>query len=101
MKADQENKWQPITTAPIDGTPFLGLSGWSIATYRITDRPETQKEITTGWWIFKKRKTVVEPAKGYYIEHIVDGGDVTLIMYGRFMRPVTHWMPLPLPPSDK
>ena len=62
--------WQPIETAPKDGTRILMFC------------PNEQKEINVGW---------IAPAG-----IIAFGGSFQYDLRG----PVTHWMPLPAPPEE-
>jgi hypothetical protein len=75
------NGWQPIETAPRDGTWILALSPRSLPVCQVVRwevehpshaRPEFQNNYAM--WA------------GYYEAH------------GPFDGPVTHWMPLPEPP---
>ena len=90
--------WQPIETAPRDGYPFLGLSGWSISTYRIVEKDDETRIERKGVWPFRRDVVTVKQG-GLFIENIADGGNVTVVLHGRFGAPVTHWMPLPAPPE--
>jgi hypothetical protein len=90
--------WQPIETAPRDGTPFLALCGWSVSTCRVEERAEKRETSVSGFWPFRKTVERVEPG-GLFLEHISDGGHVTNVFHSRFGMPATHWMPLPPPPE--
>jgi len=71
------SKWQPIETAPKDGTYILllGDSGYTTTPHRVA----------VGCWI--------EGYRDFWINHsndaFTDDGE-----------PPTHWMPLPEPPDD-
>lgn len=69
--------WQPIETAPKDGTRILA--------YDIKDAEDTQPQIAL--WLAHAE----EP--GWYIslDHQAMNGDL--------WNPPTHWMPLPEPPQ--
>jgi hypothetical protein len=69
--------WQPIETAPMDGTHVILF--WPF----VTD----DGLVTSGRWYEPDRhnKTV----DGYWYSDIVNGGAT----------PPTHWMPLPPPPQ--
>jgi len=78
--------WQPIETAPKDGTQIMLTNG---------------KDVAQGWWehqepyIREQRDT-----EGHYIdqqEH--DGFDGWLDCEGGMQPDPTHWMPLPAAPS--
>jgi hypothetical protein len=70
------SEWQPIETAPKDGTRILG--------YDATDADDTQPQIVC--WLG------IPDKPGWYItfDHTPCNGDV--------WKPPTHWMPLPQPP---
>lgn len=79
--------WQPISTAPKDGTHIILSNGLSVA---------------EGWWehvdAYIREKRDLE---GRYIdqdEH--DGFDGWLDCGGGMQPDPTHWMPLPPPPKD-
>lgn len=69
--AEEEEKWQPISSAPKDATAVL-LSGWCL------DDPKYGRWVGTG--VFKY---------GRWQNDDVDDS----VLY-----PPTHWMPLPKPP---
>lgn len=72
-------EWQPIETAPKDGTPvLLYFNGW--------DRPTARPTVYVGTW------TTDFDGDG---EWYIDWGDLTQYHIG----PMTHWMPLPPPPA--
>lgn len=72
----EDMTWQPIETAPRDGTAALvwnkGCRHW-VAAFRLPVRGEPQNE-------------------SHYVHEWRDGG-------GRWATP-THWMPLPPPPPQ-
>ena len=92
--------WQPIETAPDDGSLFLGLCGRTVSTWWIVERTEKKKPVTTGIWPFRKMLETVEQEAGLYLENVTDGGGIFYISAGRRLglNP-THWMPLPEPPA--
>lgn len=63
-------QWQPIETAPKDGTRIL-----------------------LGW----KGASVMPQAIARWL---TDGWSIDSPLAGRFVRPPTHWQPLPLPPKE-
>jgi hypothetical protein len=75
----EATQWQPIETAPHDGTDIL-LTTWGADGYG---------EIDVGSW-------------GFIEKSDWDGSDVIgwLSNYGRIEEP-THWMALPVPPENK
>lgn len=90
MKDDLTMTWQPIATAPKDGTPVqlwrppAAVGRWSC-------------RIHAKWHAFEDGGVWVWPSEGYYnIE------DTDWIDTGEFFETVdefTHWMPLPPPPE--
>jgi hypothetical protein len=65
------SEWQPIETAPKDGSLFLGWATW----------PE-------------------DPPDFYLCSYSPSLGFSTYDVYENLVTP-THWMPLPLPPSEQ
>ena len=69
--------WQPMATAPKDGTHILvwfPQSGvWEVFMHRF-DQDDTE-----GWWCVSDNKNEPMPLRGWVIQP-------------------THWMPLPAPP---
>lgn len=87
-------EWQPIETAPKDGTPFIGAF-WSI---RWADSHK-KGDIVRCWYqpefdAFISSARVMSLADGYTFE----GGE-TQKLHSPVVEPVTHWMPLPPPPT--
>lgn len=78
--------WQPIDTAPKDGTRFLAYSSTSgkLFVCRWEERP-----LKGGHW------TVYLDGEDGWIYHL--GKDPQWLV----VKPVTHWMPLPEPPNEK
>jgi hypothetical protein len=70
-------QWQPIETAPKDGTRILA--------YEITDADDTQPQIVC--WLDEPDKP------GWYIcfDHTP--------CHGEIWKPPTHWQPIPEPPK--
>ena len=81
------NEWQPIETAPKDGTLVLLWGIWSGEVSGIYN----EKEMHLGYYYVSEFQSLEE--KGF--NWTVTGGD----MYGCRMNP-THWMPLPKPPTN-
>jgi hypothetical protein len=73
------NEWQPIETAPKDGSDILGAWHWS---YTDEDTGETE----SGWCIDKCHWVEDENSTGWRASI-------------NAARP-THWMPLPDPPKE-
>jgi hypothetical protein len=65
--------WEPIETAPRDGTPILVAAG-------------RRYYPMSCWWSEKHQQWVIRESAGR-------------VVYVDF--PLTHWMPLPEPPSDQ
>ena len=90
------SEWQPIETAPKDGTRVIGAF-WSI---RWADS-HRKGEVVTCWWqpecgAFISDARVMTLAEGYTFD---DG--TTQRIHSPTIEPVTHWMPLPPPPADR
>lgn len=79
------SEWQPIETAPKDGTVVLLFGLWAGEVGGIAQEPQ----IDIGRW------------SGGRSDYGSDGwwGLITGDAYGCWMRP-THWMPLPQPPKE-
>ena len=70
--------WQPIETAPKDGTNILIYGNW---TTDMKGAMNEEKEILIAHWV--------------YDEWFVEGSE----MYAPTVTNATHWMPLPEPPN--
>ncbi len=74
-------EWQPIETAPRDGTRLLLWAAWNdepvIASWCVSRAPYSFEGWSTGW----------QTAGNYDVGYEALMG-------------VTHWMPLPAPPGD-
>lgn len=95
IAAYQAEAWQPIETAPRDGTPIIGAF-WSI---RWADS-HRRGEICRCWYqpefdafISSCRQMTMAP--GYTIN------GKTSELHSPVIEPVTHWMPLPSPPPKE
>ena len=77
--------WQPIETAPKDGTAVLLYGLWQGEINGIADEPTTD----IGYWAGGSSD---EPGNDWWR---ISTGDA----YACWMR-ATHWMPLPEPPND-
>ena len=64
-------KWQPIKTAPKDGTPILVWDGYNITS--------AKWEVDYDWW------EICVPSDGYVDSNCIEP---------------THWQPLPPPPEE-
>ena len=86
-------EWQPIDTAPRDGTPFLlycpGVNDWN----RIVGMPE----IIVGLWHTK----LDTRGPGWFgdLGDVDQGYESTVAYFVREYLSPTHWMPLPEPPK--
>lgn len=87
------SEWQPIETAPKDGTPIIG------AFFNIRWADSHRKHDIVRCWFqpefeaFISSCRLMQMADGYTI----DGASEKL--HSPVIEPVTHWMPLPPPPS--
>jgi hypothetical protein len=75
------SEWQPIETAPKDGTKMLG---W--APHKLINDPKFR--VVTMWWKDTKWRGVGAPAF-----------DWCSTESGSLIGDPTHWMPLPEPPK--
>jgi hypothetical protein len=82
----EQGGWQPIATAPKDGTEVMLSNGVVVA---------------QGHWLHEEsRTTVFRDSDGRYFDHEdSDGFDGWLDWSGGMIPNPTHWRPLPNPPS--
>lgn len=82
----ETEKWQPIETAPKDGTPMLGFGIWMGEISGISKSPVID--------------IIESPAKSVDHDSSAEGwwNCVTGDAYVCWLKP-THWMPLPEPPE--
>lgn len=81
------NEWQPIETAPKDGTIVLL---WS----------RSSDEWATGLWQDVGLPQFFTPVAGMWVRNLYVAHDPTSNPYLPINDP-THWMPLPPPPEPK
>jgi len=79
------SEWQPIETAPKDGT-------WIIVFGGITGDDEEDRSFAVAQWSNLLNGGTTDPR---WMFAWYDGG-----YYGQYYDP-THWMPLPPPPGDE
>jgi hypothetical protein len=79
MRGDSMNEWQPIETAPKDGTRFLAF-------FPLEKNDEYYAQIVIIRWSYYKRWESAEY-----------GGELDY----EFDSQPTHWMPLPNPPKQE
>ena len=92
LKAERERvkeleariEWQPIETAPKDGTRLLTI---------VTKFPNCRPAI--GWWNVIADKWMASDAEDFHTEE-----DWQIELESTFYEP-THWMPLPEPPKER
>lgn len=88
-----DNDWQPIETAPRDGTPLLlyvpGCNSWN--------RKRGMPDIMTGIW----DDGYSQMDAGWYgdLGDIDHGYESTGACFEHIRLSPTHWMPLPKPPE--
>jgi hypothetical protein len=75
--------WQPIETAPQDGTPL----------WLFVDKTRFGKRLLLGWW---DTSYIDEDQPSWTILRKDGSVDFLLDAYGQIP---THWMPLPFPPE--
>jgi len=80
------NEWQPIETAPKDGTYIILYQPKTLTTYDV---------IKIGAWVNGLYKD--ETKKGWLVSFYCDD---YCDNYGLFIKP-THWMPIPKKPKTK
>lgn len=91
------SEWQPIETAPKDGTVIFGYIGvpWLFVW---VNRPESETT-TTGVWPFRKTITKERVFRGWHgVIPYEDGYALLWPRHAKTNQP-THWMPLPEPPK--
>ncbi len=85
-------KWQPIETAPKDGTPILLGGGHFVCEVRGSYDEPVRHAAVAAWW------------KGTIQGHHKDGGwliaSKDCCYYFVVYEKPTKWMPLPEPPRD-
>tara|TARA_R110000868_G_scaffold99334_1_gene273432 strand:+ start:1300 stop:1947 length:648 start_codon:yes stop_codon:yes gene_type:complete len=84
--AKQVPQWQPIETAPKDGT-------WILVGGGETDDEEEARGIAVASWTRELNGSVGDRYARWQFA-VYDGGH-----YGNYINP-THWMPLPQPPQE-
>jgi hypothetical protein len=88
-QAKNESAWQPIETAPKDGTPFLAVIIDIVDEYDEHDR------------LIAKAKREVHIGVAQQMEFL--GGPIEIPYSGSIVRGrrFTHWQPLPAPPASE
>ena len=100
---DKAMEWQPIETAPLDGTPVLlfvpGVRSWN--------RPAGIPDLVVGLWEWMQYGTRLPDYEagrrsGSWVSDIGDvdqGYESTGAYFVHEELQPTHWMPLPEPPA--
>lgn len=95
--ADQGG-WQPIETAPKDGTEILLFRGAEI----FEGKPVAER-VTSGAWIeLIETASEYHATTGEYLGQSIQGGEASWMSWDGGFRedaPPTHWMPLPPAPA--
>jgi pyruvate/2-oxoacid:ferredoxin oxidoreductase alpha subunit len=87
--------WQPIETAPDDGTIFLVMMGSLPAVMAIVDRDQPDEIAHRGFWPFRKKVvTPRDPVKVWVMVYDMGGG-TQASMFFRSGADITHWAPIP------
>jgi hypothetical protein len=89
IRADLVPQWQPIETAPKDGTEIIGVYSNN---YGYQDKPTVYGPWTVA---FRNGAWMASWAEGSVIEYESYSGTT----YKDAEMEPTHWMPLPAPPS--
>ena len=102
------SEWQPIETAPKDGTRFLAAQNGEVYEARYTDDPKPRLTFRTHFLFVEERHRVITTTlDGRTVEAKVETEkpwtetfrhDWTLWTRGFDFNP-THWMPLPEAPK--
>lgn len=77
------SEWQPIETAPKDGSSILVFCKYGVRIAYWNIGPCIWERKSVPCW------TVFEPDDYFYAEHLLEEAEPT------------HWMPLPLPPTQQ
>lgn len=86
LNGDDVMKWQPIETAPRDGTPVLL---WGVVAGEISGQTDKMEFAGEGEWVEDSQYNADEDW------WLLSGGDY----YSSWCKP-THWMPSPEPPNQ-
>lgn len=87
-------KWQPIETAPKDGTPIIG------GFHSIRWADSHRKDDVVRCWYQPEFEAFISSCREMQMHngHTFEDGS-TRRLHSPVVEPVTHWMPLPAPPE--
>lgn len=91
--------WQPIETAPKDGTKILGYGrGTERAMWPVDEKMPFMQCVI--WWTWHDSEELVDAGDGLFRKRPVRVLEMWQPIGTHFFKP-THWMPLPSPPTSR